>query len=122
MEDLLEQLVGEIYDETDKTHPSGISKTDDGIEVEGGVELGMIKGYLSADLRGKYSESVSHWIINDIAKIPETNERFEIDGLTVIIQQSSGRHIHKVKILIPQKMNDGQHTRSNEAGTNAVSD
>jgi len=122
MEDLLEQLVGEIYDETDKTHPSGISKTDDGIEVEGGVELGMIKGYLSADLRGKYSESVSHWIINDIAKIPETNERFEIDGLTVIIQQSSGRHIHKVKILVPQKTNDGQHTRSNEVGTNAVSD
>lgn len=103
MEDLLEQLVGEIYDETDQARPSGISKMSDGIEVEGGVELGMIEAYLSTDIRGKHSESVSHWIINDIEKIPETNERFEIDGLTVIIQQSSGRHIHKVKILFPQK-------------------
>jgi len=122
MEDLLEQLVGEIFDETDRAHSSGVNITDNGIEVEGGVELGMIKGHLSADLRGKDSESVSHWIINDIEKIPETNERFVIDGLTVIIQQSSGRHIHKVKILVPQKMNGRQHARSNEAETNAVSD
>ena len=85
MENLLEELVGEIYDESDKKRPSGITILDDGIEVDGGVELGSIKEYFTVDLRGKNSDSVSRWIVNDIERIPRTNEQFEIDGLTVEI-------------------------------------
>ena len=107
MENLLEELVGEIYDESDKARSSGIKTTDDGIEVDGGVELGFIKEFFKMDLRGKNSESISRWIVHDIARIPETNERFEIDGLTVEIKQASGRRIHKVKILTPSKNVNG---------------
>lgn len=99
MENLLEELVGEIYDESDKERPLGITKIEGGIEVDGGVELAKIKGFLNADLRGKNSDSVSRWIVNDIERIPTTNERFEIDGLTIEIRQASGRRIHKVHIL-----------------------
>ena len=107
MENLLEELVGEIYDESDKARASGIKATDDGIEVDGGVELGFIKDYFKMDLRGKNSESISRWIVHDIARIPETKERFEIDGLVVEIEQASGRRIHKVKILTPSKNVNG---------------
>ena len=107
MENLLEELVGEIYDESDKARASGIKATDDGIEVDGGVELGFIKDYFKMDLRGKNSESISRWIVHDIARIPETNERFEIDGLVVEIKQASGRRIHKVKMLTPSKKVNG---------------
>lgn len=103
MENLLEELVGEIYDESDKDRSPGIKTIDDGIEVEGGVELGVIKEFFKTDLRGKNTDSVSRWIVNDIERIPETNERFEIDGLTVEIKQASGRRIHKVKILTPSR-------------------
>jgi len=99
MENLLEELVGEIYDETDKQRPSGITVLDDGIEVDGGVELGIIKQHLKARLRGRDSDSVSRWIVNDIERIPAVNETFEIDGVTIEIKQASGRRIHKVKIL-----------------------
>ena len=99
MENLLEELVGEIYDESDKKRSSGIKKLGDGIEADGGVELGAIKKYFTTDLRGKNSDSVSRWIVNDIERIPRTNEQFEIDGLTVEIMQATGRRIHKVKIM-----------------------
>ncbi|MEJ1403825.1 MAG: transporter associated domain-containing protein [Candidatus Sedimenticola sp. (ex Thyasira tokunagai)] len=100
MENLLEELVGEIYDESDKERSPGIKTVDDNsIEVDGGVELGVIKGFFKTDLRGKNSDSVSRWIVHDIERIPGTNECFEIDGLTVEIKQASGRCIHKVKIL-----------------------
>ncbi|NNK97068.1 MAG: HlyC/CorC family transporter [Desulfobacterales bacterium] len=98
MENLLEELVGEIYDESDRKRPSGITELDDGIEVDGGVELGAISEYTSVDVRGKNTDSVSRWIVNDIERIPRTDEQFEIDGLTVEIRQASGRRIHKVKI------------------------
>lgn len=99
MENLLEELVGEIYDESDKKRASGIKILDDGIEVDGGVELGVVKNYFKTDLRGKNSDSVSRWIVNDIKRIPGANELFEIDGLTIEIKQASGRRIHRVKIL-----------------------
>ena len=99
MENLLEELVGEIYDESDKNRSPGITRLDDGVEVDGGVELGVIKEHLKIDLRGKNSDSVSRWIVDDIERIPRTNEKFEIDGLTVEIKQASGRRIHKVKIF-----------------------
>ena len=98
MENLLEELVGEIYDESDRKRPSGITRLDDGIEVEGGVELGAIKEFSTVDVRGKKTDSVSRWIVNNIERIPRTDEQFEIDGLTVDIRQASGRRIHKVKI------------------------
>jgi CBS domain containing-hemolysin-like protein len=98
MENLLEELVGEIYDESDRKRPSGITRLDDGIEVEGGVELGAIKEFSTVDVRGKKTDSVSRWIVNNIERIPRTDEQFEIDGLTVEIRQASGRRIHKVKI------------------------
>ncbi len=108
MENLLEELMGEIYDESDKDRPSGIKEMDDSIEVEGGVELAAIKGFFKTDIRGKNSDSVSRWIVSNIERIPKTNERFEIDGLTVEVQQASGRRIHKVKILnISKKGTDG---------------
>jgi len=108
MENLLEELMGEIYDESDKSRPSGIKEMDEFIEVEGGVELAAIKGFFKTDIRGKNSDSVSRWIVSNIERIPKTNERFEIDGLTVEIQQASGRRIHKVKILnISKKGTDG---------------
>ncbi len=104
MENLLEELVGEIYDESDKERSPGIKTMDDNsIEVDGGVELGLIKEFFKTDLRGKNSDSISRWIVNDIERIPDTNERFEIDGLTVEIKQASGRCIHKVKILTLQQ-------------------
>ncbi len=103
MENLLEELLGEIYDESDKERPLGIKTMDEGIEVDGGVELGKIKDLLKTDIRGKNSDSVSRWIVNDIERIPTTNERFEIDGLTIEIKQASGRRIHKVHILNPSR-------------------
>ncbi|MCP5408704.1 MAG: HlyC/CorC family transporter [Chromatiaceae bacterium] len=99
LENLLEELVGEIYDETDKQRPSGVTVLDDGIEVDGGVELGIVKRHFNTDLRGRDSDSVSRWIVNDIERIPAADESFQIDGMSIEIKQASGRRIHKVKIL-----------------------
>lgn len=107
LENLLEELVGEIYDESDEKRDSGITVLDEGIEVDGGVELKSIKEFFEVDLRGKNTDSVSRWIANDIERIPRTNEKFEIDGLMVQIRQASGRRIHKVIIIDPKAKKSG---------------
>ena len=96
LEDLLEELMGEIYDESD-IKPDEIQELETGkIVVEGRVELRIVEDYFGIDLVGKPTDTVSLWILNHIERIPRTDEKFTINGLNVLVQDASHRRIHKV--------------------------
>jgi len=98
LEDLLEELVGEIYDESDIT-PQEVSRVSgNDILVEGGAELRVLEDFFSLDLPGKPTDTVSLWILNHTESIPETGDRFSIDGLDVRIVEASSRSIDKVGV------------------------
>lgn len=98
LEDLLEELVGEIYDESDRV-PNGFSKvTNDEITVDGASELRVVEEFFDKNLPGKPTDKVSLWILTHTEKIPEQNQTFTIDGLQVTIEKVSRRRIHQVRI------------------------
>jgi CBS domain containing-hemolysin-like protein len=71
MEDLMEELVGEIYDESDAA-PSDISHIEDGvIQVGGTAETRVVEEYFKIDLPGKPTDTVSYWILSHTERIPE---------------------------------------------------
>ena len=102
LEDLLEELMGEIYDESD-IRPEEIQEIETGkITVEGTVELRVIENYFGMKLSGKPTDSVSLWIINHIERIPQVDEEFNINGLMVCVADASRRRIHKIILSRPQ--------------------
>ena len=101
LEDLLEELVGEIYDESDVT-PSGARRiSENEIAVEGDAELRVVEEFFSLDLPGKPTDTVSLWIISHTQRIPNEGETFTIDELAVTIVKASPRHILQVRIQRP---------------------
>ena len=97
LEDLLEELVGEIYDESDK--PQGVQiLSDEKIAVDGIVELRVIEEHFKIDLAGKPTDTVNLWILNHTERIPEIDEHFLIDGLQVTIAKATRRRIRQVII------------------------
>ena len=100
LEDLLEELVGEIYDESDITPHEVSSVSGNEIIVEGGTELRVLEEFFSLDLPGKPTDTVSLWILNYTESIPETGDRFAIDGLDVRIVEASSRSIDKVGVRL----------------------
>ncbi len=98
LEDLLEEIVGEIYDESDL----GISPldkfTDDEMVVDGATELRVISNHFDIELPGKPTDTVSLWILQKLKVIPETGEKVMIDGLEVSISEASSRRIGTVRI------------------------
>ena len=97
LEDLLEELVGEIYDESDK--PQGVEVLSaDKIAVDGIVELRVIEEYFNIELSGKPTDTVNLWILNHTERIPEKDEHFIIDDLQVTVAKATRRRIRQVII------------------------
>jgi putative hemolysin len=99
LEDLLEELVGEIYDESDVEPREVDSVSGDEISVQGSTELRVVEDFFDMDLPGKPTDTVSLWILSHTEYIPRENETFTIDSLEVRIVKASDRSIDQVNIL-----------------------
>ena len=100
LEDLLEEIVGEIRDEhEDITAIDGISKTPDGsLIIDGRTEIEKVEEYLNINLeKGRY-ETLSGLILNSTRRIPHTGEKFQIEGLEMSIENADERSIKRVKV------------------------
>jgi CBS domain containing-hemolysin-like protein len=105
LEDLLEEIVGDIRDEHEENADSeDIVQTVEGdIIVDGRTEIEKIEECLNINLeRGRY-ETVSGLILNTIRRIPHQGENFQIKGMEITIENADERSIKKVKI---RKMED----------------
>jgi CBS domain containing-hemolysin-like protein len=96
LEDLLEELVGEIYDESDELPDEYMRLSKSKILVEGGSELRVVESFFGIDLPGKPTDTVSRWILLHTNRIPETDEQFEFDGLDVTIHSATTSHIEQL--------------------------
>jgi CBS domain containing-hemolysin-like protein len=99
LEDVLEELVGEIYDESDRLNERLSELKPGRIVVDGRTELRAIMGYFKdIQLPGKPTDSVSLWLLNRIERIPTTGEKFQLDGLQVSVTKASKRRIQTLSI------------------------
>lgn len=100
LEDILEELVGEIYD--DREAPPRATEAqlspENELVLDGTTELRVLESKFGKDLAGKPTDSLNLWIIHHLERIPSPGERFLIEGLEVRIERASRRRIHEVRI------------------------
>jgi CBS domain containing-hemolysin-like protein len=96
LEDLLEELVGEIYDETDVKEEDLKQLGNGRVLVNGAVELRVVEEYFNLDIPGKPTDTINRWLLEHIERIPVKDERFELDGLIVHVESASSRRVHQV--------------------------
>ncbi len=102
LEDLLEEIVGDIRDEHEEnTDSECILQTVEGtIVVDGRTEIEKIEEHFNIKLeRGRY-ETISGLILNTIRRIPHQGEKFVIEGMEITIENTDERTIKRVKIQI----------------------
>jgi len=102
IEDLLEELVGEIEDEYDKVASEKIQLLKDGSAlVEGDTDIDEINKKLGTSLPEKAAafESIGGFIFNQLGRIPRKGEIIEEDGIRIEVVEVDARRIRKVKIF-----------------------
>lgn len=98
IEDILEEIVGEILDEHDEDTPF-LTVLDDGTAVvDARMEAEKLEGFLGVRLPKADYESVGGFIIHLIGRIPEEGERIAFEGISLVIRKADQRKIDEVLI------------------------
>ena len=103
MEDMIEELVGEIRDEYDADEEELIQEMNDGqYLVEGQMKLDDINDALDIDLDSEDYDSIGGLIIEKLERLPQDKETIELDnGITLQADGVQDNRIVKVLITLP---------------------
>lgn len=102
MEDIIEELVGEIYDENDEITPLMTQISDDVYEASG--ELTVTEMLETLGYPGNYiatnANTVSGWIMELTGHIPDQGELIQNDCFEIRITEMNGKKISKIQITL----------------------
>jgi CBS domain containing-hemolysin-like protein len=98
IEDILEEIVGEIMDEHDSDSPLLSVVGEDHVLVDARLDVEKVEDYFNMDFpEGEY-ESVGGFIIHTLGRIPKSGDRITFQGLDMTIESADDRMIYKVRI------------------------
>ena len=109
MEDVLEQIVGDIWDDNDEVEPEVVERKEGEYELDGAMMLFEMEELLGLPEESIEAESntVGGWTIECFGGFPQVGDSFEKDGLKVtVLEMSDGRRVDKV--LIKRVSEDGK--------------
>jgi magnesium and cobalt transporter len=98
LEDLLEEIVGEIRDEYDVESDSVVDEGHGRFVFSGKVDIDAVAQQLDVDIEREGFETVGGYLLARIGRVPTVGEQFEIDGLSVEVLDAERRRITKVRM------------------------
>lgn len=108
IEDLIEEVVGDIQDEYDKSDEVIKKISDRTYVVSGNVELEELEEKYPEvnlhDVDEDEFETLAGYIINHIGRIPKVNEEIQIHGNTFIISKATPSKLETVKIILGEDL------------------
>ncbi len=110
IEDLVEEIVGEIEDEHEKENQSGrsyVCRRDGTIEAPAHLRLGALKDVLGQDLNAKeniHADTLGGLVTTLAGHVPQKGERVETSsGLVIEIRRADQRRVRSVRLHPPKK-------------------
>ncbi|KPA18944.1 hemolysin [Candidatus Magnetomorum sp. HK-1] len=99
IEDVLEEIVGDIYDETDKEDERVRVIDDHKSYVKGETEIEEVNRVLNLNLSEEEDyETISGYILSQLRHIPEVGEELSLDNIVIRITQADQQRIIEVEI------------------------
>ncbi|HEY7517957.1 MAG TPA: hemolysin family protein [Methylomirabilota bacterium] len=101
LEDILEQIVGEIQDEHDRA-PASVDRLPDGSYwVAARTNIEELNEALDWNLPKQDYETVAGLVLATLHRIPRMGEEFQVAGYTITVLDADVRHVKAVKIAAP---------------------
>ena len=102
MEDILEELVGEIWDEHDEVietfqkQPDGSYLIACSADLDDMYDLFQVKGACDA-------ATVSGWVMEQVGRVPEEGDHFQAEGLDVTVTRVEHRRVLEIRVRVIQE-------------------
>jgi len=98
LEDIIEEIIGEVMDEYDAEQKLIIEHEDGSISVNARLDVEKLEDFLQIELPEGDFESVGGFIISLIGKVPEVNEEILYNNIEIVIEAATSRKIDRVRI------------------------
>jgi putative hemolysin len=98
IEDLLEEIVGEIQDEYDTEEPFVQYVSDDEYVFDARVDLDDMNRLMAVSLPTEDSDTLGGFIYTELGKVPVVGDQVSYDNLELTVESVAGRRIQKVRV------------------------
>ena len=98
IEDILEELVGEIHDEHDTTEPELTLLSPNELLAEGHARLEDVAEALGAELPSVEAETVGGLFASLLDRVPREGDSVSLGGLRWVVEEEEGQYVTRARI------------------------
>ena len=99
LEDILEELVGEIWDESDEVIENIRERSDGSYDINGSTRLSDMCESVGCSIDSS-ADTVGGWVTEMLGGIPESGESFECSGMLVTVESTDERRVLEVNVNV----------------------
>ena len=107
LEDVIEELVGDIWDEHDEVVELFTAHDDGSVSISGDARMSDVFDYfdIEPENEDELPQTVSGWVTMVLSEFPEAGVEFDADGLHVEVVQVNDRLVGEVRVTkIPEEI------------------
>jgi CBS domain containing-hemolysin-like protein len=109
LEDLIEELVGEISDEYDVAEPEVAWGPDGTALVPGGTPVDEVNDRLGLTVpEDEDYDSIGGFLLHELGHVPQAGEYVDVDGHRLVVERMNGNRIERVRIETLQPSHDAE--------------
>jgi CBS domain containing-hemolysin-like protein len=98
VEDILEEIVGEIHDEFDEERPLIETRSDHSYSVDGLLQIKHVNHILGLKLDSDDSDTIGGWLFAQIEISPQINQKIAYDGYEFVVEEVDHMRIDRVLV------------------------
>src|SRR6185369_11353816 len=106
LEDLIEEVIGEIYDEYDEEVAPEGRDAGGPREVDGLLNLDDFTEATGLKLPDGPYETVAGYVLAELGRLPEVGDAIEVEGRTITVHELDGRRIARLRVSPPPRPAD----------------
>jgi magnesium and cobalt transporter len=106
LEDLIEEIVGEIRDEYDVESEAVVEEGHGSFIFSGKTDIDEVVDRLDVSIEREGFETVGGFLLSRLGRVPTVGETFDVDGLTVEVLEAERRRVNKVRIRRVQSVHE----------------
>jgi CBS domain containing-hemolysin-like protein len=110
LEDLVEEIVGEVSDEHDRSQTTGRQLRDGSWTVPGLWRPDEVRSRLGVAVPdGPAYETIGGWLMAELGRVPEVGDEVAVDGWTARVVDMDGLRVDRVRLLRQAQVHGPEH-------------
>jgi CBS domain containing-hemolysin-like protein len=106
VEDILEEIVGEIRDEFDEEEPSVRKLGDGSYSVDGRAPIGLANEALDSSFTSEDFDTIGGLVLGQLGRPPEVGDEIVLDGYTLHVDEVDGPRVAQVVVYEREEEHD----------------